>query len=98
MNQLKQISTKLDVITELLESSPGPVSHVRVPIFPPRARRFDPDLSRRIDRLIALEESAETPFERAFWRNLREQESNKIYNKLSYVGGNHEHQRISSAF
>ena len=97
MNQLKQISTKLDVITESLESSPGPVSHVRVPAYPPRARRFDPDLSHRIDRLIALEESAETLSERRFWRNLRERESNKIYDKFD-VGGKYANQRVSSAF
>ena len=98
MNKLQQISAKLDVITESLEPQPEPISRTRIPVFPPRARRFDPELSRRIDRLIALEENAETPSERAFWRNLREQESNKIYNKLSYVGGKHEHQRVSSAF
>ena len=97
MNQLKQINTKLDVITESLEPQSEPISHVQVPVFPPRARRFDPDLSRRIDRLIALEENAETPSERAFWRNLREQESNKIYDKFD-VGGKYANQRVSSAF
>ena len=98
MNQLKQINTKLDVITESLEPQSEPISHVRVPAFPPRARQFDAELSHRIDRFLALEESAETPSEREFWRNLRERESNKIYNKLSYVGGKHEHQRVPSAF
>ena len=98
MNKLQQISAKLDVITESLESPTEPSSKVRVPIFPPRARRFDPELSRRIDRLLVLEEEAETPSERRFWRNLRERESSKIHDKFSYVGGYDGNKRISSAF
>ena len=98
MNQLKQISTKLDVIAAALEPQSEPSSRARVPVFPPRARPFNPELSAKLDTLLVLEESAETLSERRFWRNLRERESGKIYNKFSYVGGCNEHQRISSAF
>ena len=90
IKELDRLRAKLDAILAGLEG--------RTPVFPPRARPFNPELSAKLDTLLVLEEDAETLSERELWRNLRERESTKIYSKFEYVGGNDGYKRVSGAF
>jgi hypothetical protein len=92
----QKLQVELDDILDEYARWNAPRPRGQIPIFPLRAKRFDPELSKRLDKLLTWEEGAETPSERELWRNLRERESLKI--KYLYFGGQNASNKVPNVF